>query len=507
MKRLRVERALLSVYDKSGLVEFAEALDAAGIELISSGGTARLLADRGIAVTSVEEVTGAAEMLDGRVKTLHPNIHGGILADLGNPSHVDQLAEREITPIQLVVSNLYPFEETVAQQGVTPDEIIEQIDIGGPAMVRAAAKNHEWTAIVVDPSQYDEVLTAIAEGGLDDELRTRLAGEAFAHTAAYDAAIVGWFQRDQELPDSLVIPLEKVATLRYGENPHQTGASYRIPGSASWWAEAYQVQGKAMSFNNLVDAEAAWRLATDIEETAVAIIKHTNPCGVAVGAVLIDAFEGAWECDPMSAFGSVIAFNRELDLETAKAIAGRFVEVVIAPGIDGDAQDLLGAKTNLRVLVAPMPDRRGLDLRRIDGGFVGQPRDSVVFDDWEVVSDRQPTDDEVDELELAWKVVAHAKSNAIVIANDGAAVGVGAGDQSRVGASERAVKQAGDRAAGGVAASDAFFPFRDGLDALAAAGVTAVVEPGGSRRDDEVIAAANEHDIALVFTGRRHFRH
>ncbi|MPZ53880.1 MAG: bifunctional phosphoribosylaminoimidazolecarboxamide formyltransferase/IMP cyclohydrolase [Acidimicrobiia bacterium] len=507
MTRLRIERALISVYDKSGLVEFAQGLHAAGIEIISSGGTAKLLADQGVDVLPVEEVTGAAEMLDGRVKTLHPSIHGGILADMGNRSHVEQLAGREIEPIHLVVANLYPFEETVARGGATETEVIEQIDIGGPTMVRAAAKNHAWTGIVVDPSQYDEVLEAISEGGLDEELRRRLAGEAFARTAAYDAAIVHWFQREEELPDNLVIALEKVHDLRYGENPHQAGASYRETGAASWWAEALQTQGKAMSFNNLVDADAAWRLATDLEETAVAIIKHTNPCGVAVGAALIDAFEGAWECDPMSAFGSVVAINRELDRETAVAIAERFVEVVIVPGLEADAHDVLDAKPNLRVLVAPLPAADGLDIRRIDGGFVGQAMDTVILDDWEVVSNRQPTDEEVEELELAWKVVAHAKSNSIVIANDGAAVGVGAGDQSRVGASEKAVKQAGDRAEGGVAASDAFFPFRDGLDALADAGVTAVVEPGGSRRDDEVIEAANEHDLALVFTGRRHFRH
>lgn len=505
MSPFPVERALISVHDKSNLVEFASRLRAAGVEIVSSGGTARTLAEAGITVVPVEEVTGAAEMLGGRVKTLHPNIHGGILADLGNPSHRQDLGERGIRPFQLVVVNLYPFEETVAS-GADEDRIVEEIDIGGPAMVRAAAKNHAWVGAVTDPSQYDEVATAIERGGLDADLRRRLAAQAFFRTAAYDAAIVSWLHPG-DLPERMVLPLERHAVLRYGENPHQEAASYVGPGGGGWWSSADITQGKEMSFNNHLDAESAWRLACRFEEPTAVIVKHSNPCGVATGADLVTAYERAWDCDPLSAFGGVVGINRPLDAATAEAITANFVEVVVAPVVDEVAASILSTKPNLRVLAAEPPGDDGLDLRRIEGGFVAQVRDAPGGEEWETVSKRGPTDTEMEDLRFAWTVAAATKSNAIVVAKDGAAIGVGAGDQSRVGAAQRAVARAGDRAHGAVAASDAFFPFADGLETLAEAGVTAVVEPGGARRDDEVIAAADRLGVALVFTGRRHFLH
>ena len=507
MSRVPTRRALVSVWDKTGVVELARRLVAAGVEIISSGGTAVTLAEAGIPVTKVSDVTGAPEILGGRVKTLHPAIHAGILADLSDPSHRADLERLGIEPIQLVVSNLYPFEATVADPDVTEAAAVDQIDIGGPAMVRAAAKNHAWVGVVTGPEQYDEVATAVEAGGLDAELRRRLAEVAFYRTARYDAAIVRWMGRERTLPERTVLALERVTPLRYGENPHQQAAIYREDGTRAWWREATQHQGKEMSFNNYLDAESAWRLVHCFSDPACVVVKHTNPCGVAEAGDLAVAFRRAWEGDPLSAFGSVVAVNRELDEDTARAMTG-FVEVVVAPGVTPEAAEILAAKVNLRVLTAPAPAGEGLDWRRVDGGFVAQTWDRVEGDGgWRVVSAREPTPDELADLRFAWKVVAHTKSNAIVLARGRQAVGIGAGDQSRVGASERAAVRAGDRARGAAAASDAFFPFRDGIDALAAVGVTAVVEPGGSRRDPEVIAAADEHGIALVFTGRRHFRH
>jgi phosphoribosylaminoimidazolecarboxamide formyltransferase/IMP cyclohydrolase len=494
-----VSRALVSVYDKTGLVEFVRRLRAADYEIVSSGGTARALDEAGIPVVSVESVTGAPEMLGGRVKTLHPKIHGGILAR-GSSDDAD-LEANEIERFDLVVCNLYPFRETVADPSSSESDIIEKIDIGGPAMVRAAAKNHHRVGVVVSPAQYDEVATAVESGGLDDDMRRRLAAEAFFHTAAYDAAIVSW------IGDDLVIPLRHVAELRYGENPHQPGSLYREVGASSWWADAVQAQGKEMSFNNYVDAEAAWRLACDLGEDAVAVIKHTNASGAARGGSLAENFERAWDGDPQAAFGSVIGINAVVDEETAGLVAERFVEVMIARGVDRDATGTLAAKKGLRVLIADVPSRDSRDLRRVDGGLLAQQRDAVDLEGWEVVSQREPTDAEMSALRFAWVVAAHTRSNAIVIASGDQAVGVGAGDQSRVGAAERAVVKADERAQGGVAASDAFFPFRDGLDTLVDAGVTAVVEPGGSRNDQEVIDAADDRGVALVFTHKRHFRH
>ena len=508
MTRIPIRRALISVSDRTGLVPFVRSLAEAGAEIVSSGGTARTLEEAGVEVTTVADVTGSPEILGGRVKTLHPSIHGGILADPSEEEHLADLDRLGIQPFQLVVVNLYPFEATVALDDVTERQAIENIDIGGPAMIRAAAKNHVHVGVVTSADQYQMVIAAVEGGGLDEELRKDLARAAFYRTAAYDAAILRWLEPDQ-LPARLVVPLERRQVLRYGENPHQAAAAYQQAAETGWWISAVQLQGKEMSFNNYVDTEAAWRLAWEFEKPATVVVKHTNASGVAVADSLVEAFGAAWECDPLSAFGSVVSLNRPLDAPTAEAIAEVFIEVVIAPEVTPAALDVLVGKKNLRVLQAPTPHPGGIDLRRLDGGFVAQTRDAIDEgpDDWQVLTSRRPTPAEWADLELAWVVAAHTKSNAVVIAQDRAAVGVGAGDQSRVGAAERAVARAGDRAVGAAAASDAFFPFRDGIDTLADAGVKAVVEPGGSKRDEEVIVAAEQHGLALVFTGRRHFRH
>ncbi len=509
-----VHRALISVSDKTGLVAFAERLVSAGVQIVSSGGTARALADAGIPVTAVSDVTGAAEILGGRLKTLHPKIHGGILAVPTDVAHRADLAAEAIEPFQLVVVNLYPFEATVADPDVPDADAIEQIDIGGPAMIRAAAKNHRHVAVVVSPKDYEDVAAAVEAGDVSEDLRKRLATEAFARTASYDAAIVAWLHRTEALPSQMVVPLERVDTLRYGENPHQHAAVYRISGGGGWWDGARLLQGKAMSFNNYADAEAAWRMAWSLTEPAAIIVKHTNPCGAAVCDTVASAFTKAWDGDPLAAFGGVIAVNRPLDAPTAEAIAANFVEVVIAPEVTAAAAAMLADRKNVRVIEAVPPQPNGLDMRGLEGGFLLQERDEAaspgslrVGEGWKVVAGPPPSAGLEAELEFAWVIAAATKSNAIVIARDRAAVGVGAGDQSRVGAAERAVAKAGDRARGAVAASDAFLPFRDGLDVLADAGVAALVEPGGSVRDDEVIAAARERNMTLVFTGMRHFRH
>ncbi len=506
MTRIAVTRALISVSDKQGLVPFAEKLVAHGVEIVSSGGTAGHLAQAGVPVVAVQDVTGAPEMLGGRVKTLHPRIHGGVLADLGEEGHRQDLADLGIEPFQLVVVNLYPFEAAVAS-GADHGTAIENIDIGGPTLIRAAAKNHAWVAVVVSPEQYDQVIDEVADGGTTERLRFDLAREAFFCTARYDAAIVNWLHRDDA--DHLVLALTKQASLRYGENPHQEAALYADGASSrGWWSTGRQLQGKEMSFNNYADADAAWRLATDLPEGAVAILKHMNACGAAIGDSMYEAFAKAWACDPVSAFGSVVAFNGELDGDTARALTEYFVEIVIARAITDEARVVLAQKKNLRVFVAVNPSPFDLDIRSIDDGFLVQKLDTVAgsVDTWESKT-RQPTTRERRDLDMAWTIAAHTKSNAIVLVNDGAAVGIGAGDQSRVGAAQRALTKAGERAMGSVCASDAFFPFRDGPDILAGAGVTAIVEPGGSVRDGEVIDAASEHDVALLFTGERHFKH
>jgi phosphoribosylaminoimidazolecarboxamide formyltransferase/IMP cyclohydrolase len=512
-----VRRALVSVWDKTGVVDLARRLCAAGVEIVSSGGTAEALRRAGVAVTDVASVTGSPEILGGRVKTLHPAIHGAILADMGNEQHVADLAAQGIAPFELVVSNLYPFERTVADPEVKAGDAVEQIDIGGPAMVRAAAKNHAWVGVVTSPDQYDAVAAAVEAGGLDDEMRRELAATAFFHTAAYDAAIVAWLERDELLPPHLVVALQRAAALRYGENPHQPAAIYAEVGSDPWWRRARLLQGKEMSFNNYADAEAAWRLACTFADPVSVVVKHTNPCGVARGDSAASAFVRAWDCDPLSAFGGVIALNRTVDEAAASAIAGHFAEVVVAPAVAPEAEAVLARKSGLRVLVANPPGDGDLDARRVEAGLLVQARDRVLLvhppgelpPGWRVVAGPEPVPATLADLELAWTVAAHTKSNAVVIAAGGMAIGIGAGDQSRVGAAERAIVRArlaerGERAA---AASDAFLPFRDTLDALAKAGVVALVEPGGSKRDDEVVAAAQEWAMTLVFTGDRHFRH
>jgi phosphoribosylaminoimidazolecarboxamide formyltransferase/IMP cyclohydrolase len=515
MSRTKVRRALLSVSDKSGLLDFGAQLVSTGVELIASGGTAATLRSGGLPVTSVESLTGSPEMLDGRVKTLHPRIHGAILADLGNPDHRKQLYDQDLAPIQLVVVNLYPFEEGVSRPGTSSDEAIELIDIGGPTMVRAAAKNHRWVGVVTSPDQYETVGAAVAGGGLDDSLRRDLARAAFFRTARYDAAIVAWLEeRSTATPERMVVAFDRVRTLRYGENPHQEAALYTERGRSGWWQSAEQLQGVDMSFNNFLDAEAAWRLANEFAEPTAVVVKHANPCGVASRSSVQEAFISAWECDPLSAFGGVVALNGKIEEPTARLIVENYIEVVIAPSVSEGAAGILANKPNLRVLAAPPATGGDLDLRRLDHGFVAQHRDRLELAkpgqlpaDWESVGDRPLSADVLVDLRFAWIVAAHTKSNAIVIARNRTAVGVGAGDQSRVGAARRALEQAGDRAYGAVVASDGFFPFRDGVDALADAGVVAVVEPGGSMRDEDVVAAANEHRMTIVFTNRRHFRH
>jgi phosphoribosylaminoimidazolecarboxamide formyltransferase/IMP cyclohydrolase len=505
MNRIPVRRALISVSDKTGVVDLARRLVGAGVQIVATGGTATTLAEAGVNVMPVDAATAAPEMLGGRVKTLHPAIHGGILADRGEARHLADLAEHGVDPFDLVVVNLYPFEQVVAS-GATEAELIENIDIGGPTLIRAAAKNCAWVAVVVSPDRYGQIADEVEAGGTTSALRSVLAREAFFRTARYDAAIVDWLERDES--DRLALALVKMSDARYGENPHQPAAVYAFGDSRGWWTTADQTQGKAMSFNNYADADAAWRLVNDLPARSAAILKHMNACGAASADSMHEAFTKAWACDPLSAFGGVVALNHRLDEDTAIEIAGYFVEVVVAPSITPGAAGALAGKRNLRVLIAPPPSERDLDVRSIDGGLLVQKRDTVESgsEGWETKT-RPPTAGERRDLEIGWVVAAHTKSNAIVIVNGGAAVGVGAGDQSRVGAAERALTKAGDRARGGVAASDGFFPFRDGVDVLADAGVTAIVEPGGSVRDDEVIQAATERDIAVMFTHRRHFRH
>ena len=510
---MTVRRALLAVYDKTGVVELARGLSELGVALVSSGGTAATLREAGLQVTAVEEVTGSPEMLDGRVKTLHPRIHAGILADRRKPEHEAQLAEHGIEPFDLVVVNLYPFRETVAS-GAGPEDVIEKIDIGGPAMVRAAAKNFASVGVVVSPARYQDVLAELRrDGGLSLQTRRALAAEAFAHTAAYDAAVASWFARgDEGLPSFVGVALEKVADLRYGENPHQRGALYaEAAGPGVLHGAEVLIQGKEMSFNNWLDVDAAFTLAADLHPlgTAAVIVKHNNPCGAAVGRTPAAAYAGAFESDTVSAFGGIVAFSGEADEDAARAMAEVFTEVVAAPGFTVGALEAFGQRKGLRVVRAPLPAAAGLDLRVLPGGALVQDRDAApeASADLEIVSAREPSEDEWRDLRFAWTVAMRVKSNAIVFARDLATVGVGAGQMSRVDASFLAVRKAGDRAKGAVMASDAFFPFPDAVEVAADAGVTAVIHPGGSIRDDEVLAVAEDRGMAVVLTGRRHFRH
>ncbi|MDN5344393.1 MAG: phosphoribosylaminoimidazolecarboxamide formyltransferase / cyclohydrolase [Clostridia bacterium] len=511
------KRALLSVSDKTGLIEFARGLTDLGWELVSTGGTARALTEAGLPVTEVATVTGFPEILDGRVKTLHPKIHGGILAR-PTREHQEQLQEQGIQTIDLVVVNLYPFRETIARPGVTPEEAIENIDIGGPSMVRAAAKNNERVAVVVDPASYGEVLAELQEQGeIGPATRRRLAAAAFAHTAAYDAAIAAYFQRllrnEEPFPASFVLSGEKVQDLRYGENPHQGAAFYRLPAPPPGsLAGARQLQGKELSYNNLMDLDAAWNLAGDFEEPVVAIIKHTNPCGVARGETPAAAYRRAYAADPVSAFGGIVACNRPVDGEMAREMVEIFLEAVIAPAFTPEALEILRSKPNMRLLAAgeraTHRDREYL-VRPVSGGFLVQEPDLQVLDParLKVVTVRQPAAREREDLLFAWRVVKHVKSNAIVVAQDGVTLGIGAGQMNRVGAARIALEQAGARAKGAVLASDAFFPFGDTVALAAAAGITAIIQPGGSLRDEESIKAADAAGMAMVFTGVRHFRH
>ncbi|MFN2389916.1 MAG: bifunctional phosphoribosylaminoimidazolecarboxamide formyltransferase/IMP cyclohydrolase [Actinomycetota bacterium] len=506
---MTIHRALISVSDKEGVIELARGLTDAGVEIISSGGTATALESEGIPVLRVAEVTAAPEILGGRVKTLHPKIHGGILADRRKTEHMEQLGEHGIEPIDLVVCNLYPFESTIAREDVTDDDAIEQIDIGGPAMVRAAAKNFHSVAVVVAPGRYAAVLDEIvATGEVSLDTRRSLAVDAFRHTASYDAAITRYLGGDESFPESLLFWYEKVADLRYGENPHQAAAFYKDPGPAAGLAGAEQLHGKELSYNNLLDTDAAWALANDLEVPGAAIIKHSNPCGVAVAASMVDAYTRALECDPVSAFGGIVALNGPCDRDTAARIATVFTEVIIAPGYDAEALDLLTQKKNLRILRTSDRPTPRVAARTVAGGLLLQSADPPDrADDVKVVTRSEPTEQQMRDLRFAWVVAKHVRSNAIVLAKDGVAVGVGAGQMNRLESTELAARRAGERALGSVCASDAFFPFRDGLDAAVAAGAVAVIQPGGSVRDDEVIAAADEHGIPMVFTGRRHFRH
>ncbi len=526
---IKIKRALISLSNKSGAEELAKTLIAHGVEILSTGGTAKLLKDAGIAVTDVSDHTGFPEIMDGRVKTLHPTIHGGLLARRDNEAHITAMEENGISDIDMLVVNLYPFVETMQDVGSNYEDCVENIDIGGPAMIRAAAKNHQFVTVVTDPQDYNAIIDCLNKynGEVTYKLRKRLAATAFALTATYDSNIASWFidQMDDGFgfPRRISFSGNLRQTLRYGENPHQQAALYTVddslrPGAA----RANQVQGKELSYNNLNDTDAAFELVAEFENPSVAIIKHANPCGVATGGTILEAYNAALQCDPVSAFGGIIALNKTLDTETAEAITKRFVEVIIAPDISTGALDILAKKKNIRVLTTgEMPSMTGVRrmVKRIAGGLLVQDYDNgtITEDDFKIVSDRDPTSDEIKDMLFAFRVAKHVKSNAIVYAKDLATVGIGAGQMSRVDSARIAAWKAQESAKecgfdepltkGSVVASDAFFPFADGLISAAEAGVTAVIQPGGSIRDDEVIEAANERGLAMIFTGMRHFRH
>ncbi len=518
--QIRIQRALISVSDKAGVVEFAKALASHGVELLSTGGTAKLLASSGLPVVEVGDYTGFPEMMDGRVKTLHPKVHGGILARRDLPEHVEAMREHGIPPIDMVVVNLYPFARTVAKPGCAMDEAIENIDIGGPTMVRAAAKNHAFVAIVTDPADYAPLARKLAAGGGKLGLADRyaLAAKAFSHTAEYDGMISSWLTaRDakgtaREFPDRLNLSFRIAQTLRYGENPHQHAAFYVEADPAKGTLSRFrQVQGKELSYNNIADADAAWECCRSFDVPACVIIKHANPCGVAIAQSPLEAYRRAFLTDPTSAFGGIIAFNLPVDGPTAEAVSKQFVEVVIAPSYDEAARKVFSAKQNVRLLaIEPAKALNRLDMKRVGGGLLVQTSDAFDVAELRFVTRRKPTEAEMNDLVFAFRVAKFVKSNAIVFCGGGMTLGVGAGQMSRVDSTRIAsikAKNAGLSLAGSVAASDAFFPFRDGLDVVAKAGARAVIQPGGSVRDEEVIAAADEHGIAMVFTGMRHFRH
>ncbi|MGE2833782.1 bifunctional phosphoribosylaminoimidazolecarboxamide formyltransferase/IMP cyclohydrolase [Mycobacterium sp. SMC-4] len=518
--RRQIRRALISVYDKTGLVPLAQGLHEAGVAIVSTGSTAKTIAAAGVPVTPVEDVTGFPEVLDGRVKTLHPRVHAGLLADQRKPEHVSALSELGVEAFELVVVNLYPFTQTV-NSGADVDECVEQIDIGGPSMVRAAAKNHPSVAVVVDPLGYDGVLAAVRAGGFTLSERKKLAALAFRHTAEYDVAVASWMgsvlapeETDgPQLPPWFGATFRRAAVLRYGENPHQGAALYSDEGGWPGLAQAEQLHGKEMSYNNYTDADAAWRAAFDQDDICVAIIKHANPCGIAVSSVSVaDAHRKAHECDPLSAFGGVIAANTTVSVEMAETVADIFTEVIVAPAYEPGAVEVLTRKKNIRVLVASEPPRGGTEFRQVSGGLLVQQRDALdaAGDDpnnWTLATGSPADPQTLADLAFAWRSCRAVKSNAIVVAKDGATVGVGMGQVNRVDAARLAVERAGDRTVDAVAASDAFFPFPDGLETLTRAGVKAIVHPGGSVRDDEVTAAAEAAGITLYLTGARHFAH
>ncbi|MDO5533167.1 MAG: bifunctional phosphoribosylaminoimidazolecarboxamide formyltransferase/IMP cyclohydrolase [Propionibacteriaceae bacterium] len=518
MDRISIRRALVSVYDKTGLAELGRSLADAGVEVVSTGGSYKLLADAGVPVTEVSELTGFPECLDGRVKTLHPKVHAGILADRRLDAHVAQLGELGVEPFDLVVSNLYPFTQTVAS-GAEPDECVEQIDIGGPSMVRAAAKNHPSVAIITSPDQYPALVEALDAGGFTLAQRKELAAAAFVHTASYDVAVATWMgsvltdsSAGEGFPAWVGATWSKVGSLRYGENSHQPAALYRDGNGGDGIALAEQLHGKEMSYNNYTDGDAAYRAAYDFDEPCVAIIKHANPCGIAVGADIAEAHRRAHACDPVSAFGGVIATNRPVSVAMAEQVAEVFTEVIIAPGYEDGAVDVLNRKKNIRILVAPAYPAGGVELKPITGGMLMQHADTVEADGddpeaWTLAAGEAVDEATLADLAFAWRACRAVKSNAILLAADGASVGVGMGQVNRVDSCKLAVERAGERAAGSVAASDAFFPFSDGPAILIDGGVKAIVQPGGSVRDDETIALCREKGVALYFTGTRHFFH
>lgn len=512
-------RAILSVSDKTGLVDFARGLSGLGCELYSTGGTKKALAEAGVLVKGVSELTGFPEILDGRVKTLHPAVHGGILAKRNVAAHLEELEKNKIGPIDLVVVNLYPFRETVARPDVSMDEALENIDIGGPTMIRAAAKNFPHVLVVVDPADYDSLLEQLKSGEIGQEERKKLAQKAFQHTAAYDTAIAQYLRRGEEgFAGEMTVAFKKRYDLRYGENPHQKAAFYveeQAGGGAGGISQATQLWGKELSFNNILDSDAAWRAATEFEPPTVSVIKHTNPCGLASHQDLTEAYRRAFSGDTVSAFGGIVAVNRMVDAATAEEMSKVFYEVIVAPDYEDKALEVLKGRKDVRILRMGRQEPRGegpaswLDYRRVGGGLLVQTADSMPVSDLSLrtVTDREPTDEEMKDLLFAWRAVKHVKSNGIVLAKDSTLLGMGAGQPNRVTSVRIALEKAGERAQGSVLGSDAFFPFPDGVEAAAEGGVTAIMQPGGSVRDEEAIAAANKHNMAMVFTGVRHFRH
>ena len=516
MTMLKARLALISVYDKRDVIEFAKGLSHLGIEILSTGGTHQTLSGAGLELMRISDVTGYPEILDGRVKTLHPQIHAGILADRERASHLTQLGKHGITAIDLVVVNLYPLQK-VAASGAPFEETLEMIDVGGPAMIRGAAKNHRGVIAVVDPEDYPQVLAALEEGDgtVPDSLRRNLAVKAFRHTQSYDAAIAQWLEgmgagSQEKLPHHLLLDLKRESHLRYGENPHQKAALYRVHGEYGVFGGFEKLQGKELSFNNLLDADAARRMVSALDEPAAVVVKHNNPCGAARGQTCAQAYARALACDPRSALGSVVALNRTVDMDLAEALAPQFVEVVLAPSFTDEALTRLSRKSKLRLIRCPLiKSAEQREFRGIDGGFLVQDADLSADDsaDWSCPTQRQPTPEELDALAFAWRIVRHVRSNAIVVTNQVQTVGLGAGQMSRVDSCRLAIGKAELSLGDCVAASDAFFPFRDGLDVLAEAGIRAVVQPGGSKRDQEVVAAADEHGVAMLMTQTRHFRH